>query len=229
MEKNENLHAGHYKRLRDRALSQDITRLSEREVLELTLQLCFNRGDLNDLSARLLRRFKSYYGVVSASKEELLSVDGVGESAAEKLRLLPKMFNYYEISKSKQKDVFVFCTKDCIDISKDYLQHLEHERLVMFVLNGSGKLLKEIVLGEGQEACVKVQTNEIILKAAEQKASKVFFAHNHPTGSSKPSLSDINFTNQISKALFFAGIKVVDHIIVAKDEVFSFSMQNMLW
>ena len=225
---NENLHAGHYKRLRDRALNQDITKLSEREILELTLQLCFNRGDLNDLSARLLKRFKSYYKVLSASKEELLSVDGVGESAAEKLMLLPKLLNFYDISKTKEKDVFVNCAKDCIDISCNYLKNLEQERLVMFVLNGTGKITKEIVLGEGSDACVKVKTNEIMLKAAENKASKVFFAHNHPSGSSKPSLSDINFTSQITKALFFAGIKVVDHIIVGHDEPFSFSLQNML-
>ena len=228
MEKNENLHAGHYKRLRDKAINQDITRLSEREVLELTLQLCFNRGDLNDLSARLLKRFKSYYGVLSASKEELLSVDGIGESAAEKLMMLPKLVNFYDISKSKQKEVFAFCVKDCIDIAFDYLKNLEQERLYMFVLNNSGKLIKEIVLGEGQETCVKIKTNEIILKAMENKAGKVFFAHNHPSGQAKPSMSDINFTKQITKALFFAGVQVVDHIIVAKDEAFSFSNHNMI-
>ena len=228
MDKNENLHAGHYKRLRDRALNQDITRLSEREVLELTLQLCFNRGDLNDLSARLLKKFGSFYKVLSAKKEDLLLVEGVGESAAEKLMLLPKLINFYDISKSKQKEIFVSCAKDCIDIAIGYLKNLEQERLLMFVLNGAGKIMKEIVLGEGQEACVKVKTNEILVKAAESNASKVFFAHNHPNGLARPSMSDINFTTQISKALYFAGIKVVDHIIVAKDEVFSFSMQNML-
>ncbi len=228
MDKNENLHSGHYKRLRDRAINQDIAKLSEREILELTLQLCFNRGDLNDLSARLLKRFKSYYKVLSASKEELMQVEGIGESAAEKLVLLPKLINYYDMSKAKQQDVFVSCTKDCVSISCDYLKNMEQERLLMFVLNGTGKVMKEIVLGEGQETCVKVKTNEIILKAVENKASKVFFAHNHPNGSAKPSMNDINFTSQIAKALFFAGIKVVDHIIVAKDEVFSFSMQNML-
>lgn len=228
MDKNENLHSGHYKRLRDRAINQDIAKLSEREILELTLQLCFNRGDLNDLSARLLKRFKSYYKVLSASKEELMQVEGIGESAAEKLVLLPKLINYYDMSKAKQQDVFVSCTKDCINISCDYLKNMEQERLLMFVLNGTGKVMKEIVLGEGQETCVKVKTNEIILRAVENKASKVFFAHNHPNGSAKPSMNDINFTSQIAKALFFAGIKVVDHIIVAKDEVFSFSMQNML-
>ena len=228
MDKKENLHAGHYQRLRDKAISQDITKLSEREILELTLQLCFNRGDLNDLSARLLRHFKSFYKVLSASKNELMQVEGIGESAAEKLVVLPKILNYYNISKSKEKEVFAYCTKDCIDISCEYLNNLEQERLVMFVLNGSGKIMKEIVLGEGQDACVKVKTNEILLKAAESKASKVFFAHNHPNGAAKPSMSDINFTTQIVKALYFAGIKVVDHIIVAKDEVFSFSMQNIL-
>ncbi len=228
MDKNENLHSGHYKRLRSKALSQDITKMSEREVLELTLQLCFNRGDLNDLSARLLKHFKSYYKVLSASKEELLSVEGIGESAAEKLMLLPKLVNYYDMSKAKEKEVFAYCTEDCIKIACENLKNLEHERLMMFVLNGSGKLIKEIVLGDGQDACVKVKTNEIILKAVESKASKVFFAHNHPTGLAKPSMSDINFTSQISKALFYAGVKVVDHIIVAKNEVFSFSMQNML-
>lgn len=228
MKNTENLHAGHWGRLREKAQDGDITKLSEREVLELTLQFCFGRGDLNDISARLLNKFKSFYKVLNAKKEELLEVEGIGSSVAEKLTLLPKIINYYDISKSKTKEIFVRSTQDCIDISVEFLKNLEHERLYMFILNGSGKLIKDVVLGEGQESCVKVNMHEILFKAGKYNAVNVFFAHNHPSGKSMPSLNDIEFTRQVEKALYFAGIKVVDHVIVARDDSFSFRMKNML-
>ena len=46
-------------------------------------------------------------------------------------------------------------------------------------------------------------------------------AHNHPNGNPLPSQSDIDMTKIVDKALSFIEVRLVDHVIVAGDEVIS--------
>jgi DNA repair protein RadC len=47
--------------------------------------------------------------------------------------------------------------------------------------------------------------------------------HNHPSGDSKPSESDIRQTERLKRALRAVEITLMDHIIVAEDSFFSFA------
>jgi len=47
--------------------------------------------------------------------------------------------------------------------------------------------------------------------------ASVIFGHNHPSGSTSPSESDIQITNQLIEAGKILGISVLDHIIVGLD------------
>ena len=91
MEKDSKLHAGHWQRVRDRALATDTAKFTDKEMLELTLQYIFTRGDVNEIASRLLAEFKSYAKVLNASKSELMKIKGIGETVAEKIVLLPKI------------------------------------------------------------------------------------------------------------------------------------------
>jgi DNA repair protein RadC len=53
-------------------------------------------------------------------------------------------------------------------------------------------------------------------------------AHNHPTGNLKPSHSDKALTQKLKEAAKVLDIKLLDHIIVGKNEYFSFADQNLL-
>ena len=45
--------------------------------------------------------------------------------------------------------------------------------------------------------------------------------HNHPSGDSTPSDADIRLTQQVSEIGEMMGIKVLDHIIIGKNEFYS--------
>ncbi|MBR1925806.1 MAG: hypothetical protein IJ837_03000 [Clostridia bacterium] len=224
----ENLHSGHWKRVRSKALLSDIANLTDREALELLLQYVYTRGDLNDTSARLIQKFGSFSKVLDASCEELIKIGKVSAGVAEKIALFPKLFNYYNISKAKTKDNFVFCVADCTKIAETYLSGLETERLYAFCIGATGKVVKELILGEGEKAQVKLKLGEVVLKISQSKCTNVLFAHNHPLGNPKPSMEDLEFTRNMVNALYFLGIKVVDHIIIAPKEHFSFSNANLM-
>lgn len=56
----------------------------------------------------------------------------------------------------------------------------------------------------------------------KDRAASVIVAHNHLSGIAVPSDGDIETTQQLVAAGQILGVPLQDHIIMAKDEVFSF-------
>jgi DNA repair protein RadC len=59
-------------------------------------------------------------------------------------------------------------------------------------------------------------------------ASGFILAHNHPFTSANPSDDDILVTQKILKSSRFMGIELVDHIIIGKNDYFSFADKQLL-
>ena len=78
-------HDGHRQRLLKRVEEED---LLEHELLEMLLFYVFKRRNTNDLAHRLLAKFGSIEALVSASMEELQSVEGIGKQTAQFFFLL---------------------------------------------------------------------------------------------------------------------------------------------
>jgi DNA repair protein RadC len=65
-------------------------------------------------------------------------------------------------------------------------------------------------------------------EALRKNASGLIFAHNHPNGNVKPSEQDKTLTRALVLAAQTLQIKVLDHVIVSKDDVFSFRKEGLL-
>jgi len=69
---------------------------------------------------------------------------------------------------------------------------------------------------------------EIFKFAILSNAHGIFIAHNHPSGDPTLSQNDINLTKRVQEAGKLLGIPLIDHLIVAKDDYFSFKENNLL-
>jgi len=58
--------------------------------------------------------------------------------------------------------------------------------------------------------------------------SNVIVAHNHPSGSLKPSGSDIEVTKKLKAMLKYFDCKILDHVILTSEGFFSFADQGLL-
>ncbi len=76
------IHAGHRARMRERFRSYGKESFASHELLEMLLYAVIPVRDTNETAIRLMRRFGSLDGVLSASQEALTSVSGVGERVA---------------------------------------------------------------------------------------------------------------------------------------------------
>ena len=229
MIKDSNLHSGHWARIRDKILKNNISSLTEIEALEALLQFVFVRGDTNEMACRLIKKFGSFSNVMQASIEDLIMVDGFGKTSAEKLVMMPKLLEFFNLCEAKREvSEKLVTTADCAKIANRYLSGLRTERLIMFCLNDAGFVNKVVILAEGDESGAKIDIKDLIVIAQKHNAKSVVFAHNHPNGSVKPSMIDINFTKRAYNILRLSGIPLYDHIIIAKGEYFSFAYFGLI-
>ena len=98
-----NPHKDHRTRLKRRFLDEGLDNFEEHNVLELALFFAIPQRDTNELAHELIDRFGSLSGVLDASFDSLLEVDGIGEHAATFLKLLPEISRHYMLEKIPNK------------------------------------------------------------------------------------------------------------------------------
>lgn len=87
------LHKDHRKRMRDRFKQNGISAFEDHELLEMLLFSFLPRRNTNPIAHRLLDEFGDIQSVLSAERQELCRIDGIGESAAEQLKFIGELFS----------------------------------------------------------------------------------------------------------------------------------------
>lgn len=62
-----------------------------------------------------------------------------------------------------------------------------------------------------------IHPREVFKKAIIMSCNSIIIAHNHPSGDTEPSDEDIRVTKQLKDASEIIGIKLLDHVIIGKD------------
>lgn len=73
-----------------------------------------------------------------------------------------------------------------------------------------------------------VHPREVFKSAIIKSAANLIFCHNHPSGDPEPSTNDIIVTQELKKGGNILKIKILDHIIIGEDKIFSFQSEGML-
>lgn len=115
--------------------------------------------------------------------------------------------------------------------TKDYLAYklAGHKREVfaLLLLDSSHRLIEYRELFYGSIDSASVHPREIVRTVLETNAASVILAHNHPSGSTEPSVADKRITKTIIDALALIDVRVLDHIIVGENPV-SFAELGLL-
>ena len=90
-----NVHAGHRKRLRDRAIAEGLEAFNPHQIIELLLFYSIPRQDTSDTAHLLINQFGSVRGVLTAEASELTKVPGVGKKTAQWLNDLGTLVKNY--------------------------------------------------------------------------------------------------------------------------------------
>jgi DNA repair protein RadC len=114
---------------------------------------------------------------------------------------------------------------DVVDfLRKIWADDIEYrERFYAVYLNRNNKILGYYLVSMGSSCGTVTEPKMIFQPAICMHASTVIIAHNHPSGNTKPSDTDLKLTSRLCKAGQFLEIPILEHIILTKSEFYSFS------
>lgn len=102
------------------------------------------------------------------------------------------------------------------------------EHFLAVPLNGAHAPISRNLITKGLVNRTLIHPREIYRKAIQQNAVAIIIAHNHPSGSVQPSDEDKYVTERLQEAGDVIGIRLLDHIVFAKDSYFSFLEHGLL-
>ena len=216
MDKNE-LHSGHRARIDEKSEKFGIEFLEEHEQLERLLFAVIPRGNTNEIAHRLLEKFGSLYGVLTADADNLVTIDGVGSRAAKFLHDMPGLLGI--VKRSVESGIDKRTVLDTEEKAGEYAKTLFYgkvvESLYMVSLNSARQVIRFDKISEGSVSATDVSVHKIAGLAVMNKASYILLAHNHPGGSLDASMADYKMTKEIKNAMDVLGIKLIGHCICA--------------
>ena len=115
---------------------------------------------------------------------------------------------------------------------KEYLRAklagFEHEVFAVLFLDAQNRLLAMEELFRGTLTQTSVYPREVVLRALHHQAAGVVLAHNHPSGSVRPSRADEALTQTLKTTLALVDVRVLDHVIVAPGQALSMAEEGLL-
>ena len=220
-------HDGHRGRLRERYIKAGLDAFAPHEVLELLLTYAIPRRDTKPIAYALLARFGSLHSVLQATPEELMLVDGIGETAATLLSMLLPLFRAYRQSVENETPV-VKNQLQSVMYCESLFEGERYEKFYVICLDAQMRRINTVLVSSGDVAEVRVYARHIISALSQCNAMGAIVAHNHPSGSAAPSNEDIQLTNALYNLLEGVGIELYDPLIVAPTESFGFRGGGLL-
>lgn len=133
------------------------------------------------------------------------------------------------LEKSLRKNALdMSCAYEVVKYCQCALGTKKSEHFMILLLDAKLRLITSKTLFVGTIDEVKIYPRDIIKFALDHNAHSVIISHNHPSGDSRPSPSDIQFTNIIQRALILIDMELIDHIIVTGNEFTSFAAEKLL-
>lgn len=214
-------------RPREKLVHKGKNALSDAELLAILIGSGSRTESAVDLCKRILKdKDNKLHNLGKTSLEELQSYKGIGEAKAISIIAaleLGKRHGNAEIPEYPK----IKSSHDAYKVLKPMF-NFEYEAFWVLFLDNSNKVINRKQISKGGITSTVVDSRLIFKKALLTGAVAIILAHNHPSGTLKPSENDKNLTKRIKKASEIMDIKLLDHIIVTEKSYFSFADEMLL-
>ncbi|HYC23485.1 MAG TPA: DNA repair protein RadC [Candidatus Bathyarchaeia archaeon] len=208
-------------RPRERLSRGGVEALGEIELIALVLQSGSRGASAVELARALRLRYPTLAELAAASAPELARVAGIGPCRAASICAaleLGRRAEHDELSSGQP----IGGSQAVFHHFHARLGGLKQERFYVVMLDGKGRLLREVRVSEGSLTASIVHPREVFRAAIREAAAAVLLVHNHPSGDPTPSPEDLSLTSRLRAAGDLVGVKVVDHVIVGRGRYVSF-------
>ena len=213
---------------REKLLNKGKSTLSDAELIAILIGSGSRSESAVELSKRILSSVDNNLNELGRlSIKQLMQFKGIGEAKAVTIA------GALEIGRRRRGEASakiekIASSKDAFEILQPIMGELEHEEFWILYLNNSNKVLQKSQLSKGGITGTLVDVRILMKQTLELGAVGLILAHNHPSGTLKPSNADKDITQKIKRASESLDIKVLDHLIITQKDYFSFADNQLL-
>jgi len=229
VDKNKPHYLEHRKRLRERFIRTGLEGFADYEIVELLLTLAIPRCDVKNPAKHLIARFGNVCGVLDASIKELQQIEGIGKVTPIALKIIRETATIY-MQQSIEHEGAAINLDSLSSLWQMKIGALPNEVFEVAYLDSGYRLLCDGIerLEKGTIDRATIYPRQVIEAAFRHGAAAVVIAHNHPNGDVNPSEKDILLTRSLSLAAESVQLKIFDHLIISKNNWFSFRKSGLI-
>ena len=149
--------------------------------------------------------------------EDFVKIRGVGRVKAIQLKAICELAIRMN-SPSNYKNMTIREPNDVAKILMNQMQYEKKEIAKIILLDNKNNVLKIKDIAIGGNNFVNIGIKEILIEAVKINSPKMILVHNHPSGISTPSQRDVDITSRLENASETIGIKLLDHIVIGRNE-----------
>ncbi len=213
-------------RPRERLINQGVEYLSNEELLAIILKTGTKNYSVKVLASNILKQIEDINNLKEINLESLIKIKGIGKTKACELLASIELGKRINNKINNINQIKIYSSQSIFDYYKNKIGNKQQEYFYCVYLDTKNHIIKDKLLFVGTINESLVHPREIFKEAYLLSASSIICIHNHPTGDINPSNNDIIITRQLKEAGILLGIKVLDHIIIGKDNYFSFNDNN---
>jgi len=122
------------------------------------------------------------------------------------------------------------CALDAAAILRPIYADLDadQEHFSILLLNNKNRVRAHKLISSGSLTASLVHPREVFKPVMLYGAAAVILCHNHPSGDPEPSPEDIDITRRLVQCGEIFGIRMLDHVILGRESMFSFSDRGMM-
>jgi len=215
-------------RPKEKLLRYGAESLSNPELLAIVLRTGTKGENVLNLSQKIIAELNGLNGILNASVKEMTKIKGVKEAKASQILAIAELFRRFNTYKSFNEFKRITSPREVANMLYGEMGASNQEVLKLIILNTKNEVIKIKDVFKGSLNSSLVHPREIFNEAIRSSAASIIICHNHPSGDPTPSSEDIKVTTRINESGEIIGIKLIDHIIIGRNNYVSLKEKGIL-
>ncbi|MDP3104541.1 MAG: DNA repair protein RadC, partial [Candidatus Methanoperedens sp.] len=188
-----------FNRPREKLKERGASALSDTELIAVIFGSGSKGQDVLSLSSKVAKLLTENKGKLSM--EQLSEIEGIGPAKASQILAGFELSRRYIVKET----IRITGANEVLPLIKD-IAGKQQEHFICISLNGANEVIENRIVTVGLLDKSQVHPREVFADVITDRAAGVIFAHNHPSGESKPSNSDLKIHEQLTEAGKILGI-----------------------
>lgn len=214
-------------RVREKLLTYGAENLSDAELLAVFISSGSAKKSCLQLANDLIKHLGDMRSILNADQKTFQQINGLGVVRYVQLQAVREICRRSDFI-TLQKSIQLTSSQETYAFLKRQLRDKKNETFVAIFLDSQHRVLTYEELFTGTINAATIHSRPIIERILKLNAAAVILAHNHPSGLSDASQDDLDVTTQLSKAFALIDAKLLDHLVVGDNEVYSI-MSRTKW